>query len=261
MAPALKRATLRVPMMVACLAAVIAVSFADPAGTSNGHTLFRENCAACHGVNGNGAGPYASRLSGPLPRDFTEANFRFRSTPSGELPQRKDLARTISQGVALSAMPSFGAILSAVQEDSLAGEIERFSIRWKTEGPGSPVLLPERGALPSNSLTREKGKALFVLLRCVDCHGLSGKGDGIRSRTLVDSKGRAILPRNFTLGKFKSGTADQDIMRAFMLGLDGTPMASFENSLSGNRAWYLVDFIRGFEEKEWFARLFLQPVR
>jgi mono/diheme cytochrome c family protein len=247
-------------MLFCCLAASAALPL-NAAGTFSGRQLFLENCAACHGVNGDGAGSSASRLSGPAPRDFREAAFHFRSTPSGELPVKEDLERTIRQGVALSAMPAFGNLFSQSQQDALVGEIELFSPRWKTEGPGAPALLPEPGTIPVNTVTLEKGKALFILLRCVDCHGIAGKGDGLKSRNLVDGKGRSILPRDFTLGKFKSGSSDREIMRAFMLGLDGTPMASFESSLPGARAGYLLNYLRSFEEKEWFAKLFLQPVR
>jgi mono/diheme cytochrome c family protein len=249
----------RVISLCALMAVCARLAGADT--LSSRDPLYQENCAVCHGATGNGAGPSAGRLQGERPRDFREANFRFRSTASGELPLKEDLARTLRQGIALSAMPAFSGLFSAAQEEDLILGVTRFSLRWKEEGPGTLSTLPGRGAVPANSLTREKGRALFLLLRCVDCHGLSGKGDGLKSRNLKDSKGDPVLPRDFTLGKFKSGPDDRDILRAVMLGLDGTPMASFESSLTGSRAWYLLDYVRAFEEKEWFAKAFLQPVR
>ena len=47
------------------------------------HTgLYREHCAHCHGISGDGAGPTARTLN-PYPRDFRLGKFKFKSTPAG----------------------------------------------------------------------------------------------------------------------------------------------------------------------------------
>jgi len=231
------------------------------AGLTGQNLTYRENCAACHGIRGDGAGPYAQRLLDQKPRDFTEANFRFRSTASGDLPAREDLARVILNGISLSSMPAFNGWLDEEDIRELTAELMGFSSRWKAEGPGQPVLLPARAIPLANDLTRLKGRALYSLLRCGECHGQSGKGDGPKAGLLADSKGLPVAPRDFTPGKFKSGPSDAEVVRSFMLGLDGTPMASFANTLTGQRPWYMLDHIRSFEEKQWFAKLFLFPAR
>ncbi len=50
----------------------------DEKGTHLG--LFREHCAHCHGVTGDGAGPTAAFLN-PYPRDYRRGIYKFKSTP------------------------------------------------------------------------------------------------------------------------------------------------------------------------------------
>ena len=47
------------------------------------HGLYREHCAHCHGITGDGAGPTAAILN-PYPRDFRLGKFKFKSTPAWE---------------------------------------------------------------------------------------------------------------------------------------------------------------------------------
>src|SRR5829696_8830120 len=51
---------------------------------ARGKQLYAQNCEACHGAKGNGKGDAAAFLA-PKPRDFVTANYRLRSTGSGNL--------------------------------------------------------------------------------------------------------------------------------------------------------------------------------
>src|SRR5206468_4275816 len=65
-------------------------------------------CVPCHGVAGKGdgsVGPMLAPRRAPQPRDFTSAEFKFRSTPSGQLPTTADLFRTLTEGVRSSGGP------------------------------------------------------------------------------------------------------------------------------------------------------------
>ena len=54
-----------------------------------GKRLYRRYCIGCHGPDGNGEGMNAQWID-PKPRDFTEATFKCRSTPTGTLPTDDD---------------------------------------------------------------------------------------------------------------------------------------------------------------------------
>ncbi|QEG43234.1 cytochrome c [Roseimaritima ulvae] len=71
--------------------------------------LFREHCAVCHGLSGNGRGP-AAAMQNPYPRDFRLGIVKFKSTPRGKPPTRGDLMRTIVAGEPGTSMPSFAAV-------------------------------------------------------------------------------------------------------------------------------------------------------
>jgi len=72
----------------------------------HGKALYQRYCMYCHGEFGDGRGESAAYLN-PKPRDFTRANFKCRSTPSGSLPLDQDLYDTISRGIHASGMPSW----------------------------------------------------------------------------------------------------------------------------------------------------------
>lgn len=73
-----------------------------------GRALYEIYCAGCHGREGNGVGPVGPLLQ-PEPRDLTDAAW---------MRKRDDdyLFRIIAQGKTNTAMPGYGAILTAREE-------------------------------------------------------------------------------------------------------------------------------------------------
>src|SRR5208283_118059 len=61
---------------------------------------------------------------------------------------------------------------------------------------------------------------------------------------LKDDWGNGIVPYDFTEGHVKCGNNGSDIYRVFIVGLNGTPMPSFADSISPDEAWDLVHFIQ-----------------
>ncbi|MFM8893314.1 MAG: c-type cytochrome, partial [Planctomycetia bacterium] len=87
----------------------------DIVGRKNG--LYREHCAHCHGISGDGMGPTAAFLN-PYPRDYRPGVFKFKSTERADKPTHADLLRILANGIPGTSMPSF-ALLSDVQIDAL----------------------------------------------------------------------------------------------------------------------------------------------
>jgi len=210
----------------------------------HGKALYQRYCIFCHGPYGDGNGESAPYLD-PKPRDFTKATFKCRSTPSGSLPLDSDLYDTISRGIHASGMPSWKPLLRQDRVD-LVAYIKTFSPRWEKEKPGEPIKIPAEPPVTIESISH--GKALFTKLECWKCHGPEGKGDGPSASTLTDSQDNPIRPYNFAAGgddsRFKCGSTNEDIYKIFMTGLDGTPMPSFNDTISPNDAWDLVHFLR-----------------
>jgi mono/diheme cytochrome c family protein len=187
----------------------------DIAGRKNG--LYREHCAHCHGVTGDGLGPTAAFLN-PYPRDYRPGVFKFKSTQRADKPTHEDLVRILHNGIVGTSMPSF-ALLSDLEIDALVEYVKYLSIRGETEieltraffelddedegklpetrdflvdemlatvaekwqsAADALIEVPEMPADIDLAASIAKGKELFYgdKANCVKCHGVTGLGDG-----------------------------------------------------------------------------------
>ncbi len=221
-----------------------------PDSLSRGQQLYQRACALCHGKTGHGDGPdafYLGAYSAPRPRAFTEGEYKFRSTPSGELPTDHDLYETITNGIP-GYMPSFRSLAESDRRDIVA-YIKQFSPFFQETEAQTPIIMPP-GPLPPTRESINRGNELYTLLDCEKCHspqamtpdGLYEQGE-LRDRRKLD-----ILPADLSKpSSFKNGHRPQDIARSILTGLDGTPMASFRETLPHPEdIWHLVNYVMSF---------------
>jgi mono/diheme cytochrome c family protein len=205
-----------------------------------GARLFASLCSTCHGSEGRADTPLAGDLS-PVPADFSRCNFKYRSTPSGALPRREDLERTVAVGIAGSAMPSFGSLVPEPALAALAREVEARCDRFAEEVLEEPLAISAPPLYDAASVGR--GRAVFARERCASCHGEAGRGDGRVASQLRDNRGRPVRPRDYTRGLYRSGFGRRDIYRAFSTGLDGTPMPALPPGVSTADRWDLTHYL------------------
>ena len=213
---------------------------------TEGKAIYEQVCVLCHGIKGQGDGPAAfffSSYSAPRPRVFTQNAFKFRSTPTGQLPTDQDLFRTLTNGVA-GYMPSFAG-LTAQERWNVIAYIKTFNAAFKATSP-QPI---ELGAptIPSSLSSIEKGRALYRN-KCQTCHGPNGKGDSQLSQqgALKGHFDLPVRPRDLTNRlSFKNGTSPQDVFRSIMTGLDGGAMPGYADTFASQEedAWHLVNYI------------------
>ncbi|HUY34835.1 MAG TPA: cytochrome c [Pirellulales bacterium] len=191
----------------------IELAAGSPGGDQDGKQrgLFRQHCAHCHGVTGDGAGPTAAFLN-PYPRDYRQGVFKFKSTERNAKPTAADLKRTLVDGIPGTAMPSF-MLLPNDEIDALVEYVRYLSIRGQFERDLAIGLLaqdediPKTGAElletyltpiverwaeaeakivrpeapPSGALSESiaKGRELFFGKKagCAKCHGPMALGD------------------------------------------------------------------------------------
>jgi len=185
--------------------------------------LYRQHCATCHGITGDGVGPTATAQH-PYPRDFRNAIYKYTSTVGGAKPLRDDLELTLHRGLPGTAMPAFerlpdeqlAALLEYVKYLSLRGETELYLLQLvvdEDEYPVEPEWIREDAALPAAASwnlaeqlavapssrppleTAEQTKDILALGRelyfseqgrCAQCHGPEGKGDGEQTELYDD---------------------------------------------------------------------------
>jgi cytochrome c oxidase cbb3-type subunit I/II len=204
-----------------------------------GAEVYRLRCIPCHGVNGNGKGVFAARLSVPS-RDFTKGVYEFRSTPSGSLPTDGDLFRSISRGIHGSAMIPWSWLPEAERWAVLA-HVKGFSPRFVEEGPGEPVAVP--APPPETPELLARGELAWRKNGCAKCHGETGEGDGPSAPTLRRDGGKPIRPLPFSGGRFLRGGSLHDLWLTLATGLDGTPMPSYAATPS-DELWALAAWVR-----------------
>ena len=217
-----------------------------PPNAERGYRVYQKACASCHGKDGRGKGPAAPGLY-PLPRDFTRAVYRYRSTPSGSLPQDTDLLRTVAIGLPGTEMPAWRDHLTSQEMTDVVAYIKRFSGRFGEEEIDKSITVPA----PTSGFTTEsiaRGKEIYKRVQCGKCHGKTGKGDGwAADKEMKDDLGRVIHARDFTKGIYASGRQKEDLYRVFVTGLDGTPMPGYENSLKPRETYDLIHYMLSLE--------------
>lgn len=236
------------------LALVVAQSAAwatdEPTLKERGAEVYATYCAGCHGDSGDGKGPAAEMLI-VKPRDFTKGIFKFRSTPSGQLPTTEDLYRTITLGAYPTSMPAW-PLLSERERYAVIEYVKGFYPEWNERAPGKPIYIPAPPEWLGSTESVARGQEVYDLLECAKCHGDTGRGDGPSSDSLdADIWGNPQKPFDFTSGRLKGGPNPEDVYRTFMTGIGGTAMPSFADIFDepdgeyifANDAWNLVSYV------------------
>ena len=229
-----------------------------PEQLENGKTVYFSKCVWCHGVEGAGDGPGADRLW-PRPRDFRQGTFKVRHTFSGELPLIEDLFLTVTHGLPGSAMPPWDGILNEQQRRDVVSFVafELMQDRSFTDEEFEYVTKLELNTLepiPTSPESIEQGKAVFDRLRCAECHGQEGRGDG-NPFNLKDDWGFPIQPADFQkCWNFRGSRQDaynvKNVFRTFSTGLNGTPMPSFAENTTIEERWHLSNFVNSLCERD-----------
>ena len=200
---------------------------AGPAGvykSGRQRGLYRQHCAHCHGISGDGAGPTSAFLN-PYPRDYRLGLFKFKSTERPAKPTDDDLRRILRDGIAGTAMPSF-LLLPDDEIDALIEYVKYLAMRGETEtlleltllndgdtvemnrdqlvasyvkpvaeswaaAESQIIVPPDRPPVDTPEQLADslaKGAELFrgAKAQCMKCHGPTGMGDGSEERLFDD---------------------------------------------------------------------------
>ncbi len=231
---------------------------------SKGADLYKFRCEVCHGEQGMGDGVAADRMY-PKPRDFSLALFKYKTSPGTELPRDEDLFDTIKSGLAGTAMPGWGSLLSDEQIRSLIPVIKGFDVSaaWAPEDADDEAfdddgyytrtdfrtntnVEPLDGQTPYSEESVVRGKQAFIKA-CKECHGAAARGNIVSGKKLEDDWGNRIWPRDLTkpwtwraTQSRVSGEKERDetiraIYRRLSIGIPGTPMPAHRAVEEGNK--------------------------
>lgn len=234
---------------IAPAAALVILAATLPArgqDVERGEAIYRDWCQECHGAEGAGDGPAADRML-PRPRDFTEARYQIRTTPSGQLPTDEDLHLVIRDGLPGTTMPGWPGLDRSQREDLIA-YLKSLSRFFGQGDPPEPIEVAEDPGGGDEAV--EAGRAVYRELECFRCHGEEGRGDGESAPTLEDWIDRPIRAADLTEPwTFNGGSSVEAIHLRFLTGLDGTPMPTQADALQSGVVdeedlWNLAHFVR-----------------
>lgn len=207
------------------------------AKSRDGRKLYLAYCAGCHGKRGDGKGEYASTFQTP-PADFTKGVYKFKETRQGTPPTDEDILRTLTLGARGTGMVP-QAHLSREQKEALVKYLKTLSPRFKKEEP-FPLKLPKK--IEKSQKLVEAGRRTFQQ-NCATCHGEKGNGRGPVAKSLP------VPPADLTSIPYKRGEREEDIVWALLAGREGTPMPSFEKSMSAKELWAVAYYVRSLQKK------------
>ncbi len=210
--------------------------------------LYGAHCSQCHGETGRGDGPAAAYVY-PRPRDFKRGLYKIKATPSGKIPTDEDLFRVITGGMPGTSMSAWRG-LSDEERWLLVYYIKSFSRRLsRARKAPKPITIGE--PIPMTEESIQRGKELYDKVECWKCHGEEGKGDGPSAPTLKDKWGFPIRPGNLRKSwNFRGGNRREDIYRNIMVGITGTPMPDFSDSLKEEEIWHLANYMKSLSREK-----------
>jgi len=227
---------------------------------ARGKELFAKQCVICHGDAGDGAGKFAY-LMNPRPRNLQKGDFKL-TTTQNQVPTEEDLMRTISRGMAGSAMPPWGhlplsdlralvAFVRDIRTRAARQEAQMLAAKGELEAsalepfvnsrttPGPPVIVPPE---PSADDIRWFNGRRIYLEACASCHGADGQP--VADAVKYDAEGYPVPPRSFVNGIFKGGSEGHQLYVRIAKGLKGTPMPSSEGVYSNDDVWDLIHYVQ-----------------
>lgn len=213
-----------------------------PEVVAHGKSVYHASCSACHGKSGKGNGIIAANLA-VKPRDLTRGVYENRSTMSGQLPTKGDLFKTISEGIHSTSMPQFRG-LSSEDREAVVEYIRTLSPRFADADEFPLDILADSKAPESTPNTLALGRNVYVTMKCADCHGATGKGEGEVVKQQFDELGEPVETPDLTDPiNYEFSRSPRDLYRIFSTGLDGSPMPSYFATISETDRWYLAYYV------------------
>lgn len=139
-----------------------------------GREVYVEQCAVCHGLEGDGRGPAAWGMW-PPPRDFTTAKFKFAGIQDRGLPADAELARIIEGGLAGTPMRAWD--LADAELAAVIDYLKTFSPpekgfrseRLEVKAPEIPPDPYQDEAARQDAIARGE-KLYHSIFQCASCH-------------------------------------------------------------------------------------------
>lgn len=194
----------------------LAVGNLQASETYQGYQLYNQTCYLCHGEDGKGKGPLATKLDASV-TDLTDG---------GQLKTATDqwlfrlIQGTVKHGSS-NGMPQWGLALADPQINAIVSYV-RFLQRSTHQLPGDP----------------EVGEQVYMS-KCAACHGRHGKGDGLLTDVMK------IKPTDHTDSEKMKRVSNIRMMEVITYGTTGNSlMPGWEGRLTEEEIAGVTSYIR-----------------
>lgn len=241
---------------------------------NTGKMVYMENCYACHGADGGGAGPAAKGLV-PPPRNFKQGLFKFGNVVAGGLPTDEDLYRIIRWGLHGSAMLPWDlekpAVMAAIQYIKTFAP-EQWEGKGKELGDVMKLTKDPYGLAHRDSAIQRGMEVYHIEANCQSCHrayvtkkqymAMAKKinnenltMDDIEenfyelklqdSEYVYDGTEQTVkyLPPDYTWHPMRSINNVDDIFLRLKSGVGGTSMPSWHEVLTDEDIWAVSHYV------------------
>ena len=169
-----------------------------------------------------------------------------------------DLMQTVTHGLPGSAMPSWEGILTDQQRKDVLAFVTEELVKdrdWQDDEFETLTVLQldQLQPKPATPESIKRGSELVQEKKCIECHGMEGRGDG-NAFNLKDDWGFAIQPADWhKCWNFRGSRQDpynvKNIFRTFSTGINGTPMPSFADNTSVDERWDIANYVNSLCER------------
>ncbi len=205
------------------------VSLNKPPAATAPAEIYQNNCARCHGDQGDGKGMISLYLD-PAPRDLTKVAFM------NSKPEERFLA-SIKQGVEGTSMPAWGRALSDDQIRGVLGFVFQNFVK-EPRRELKPRNVPQTNPVAMSAESVRAGEQIF-LQRCTGCHGKKADGKGPNSLDIVPR------PRNLRNHDFMNSANDNRLFESILYGVQGTAMPPWvDYGLTQTDVGNLLNYLR-----------------
>lgn len=126
----------------------------------------------------------------------------------------------------------FSFLLSAIFSLGISNMVNAQENSWKAPPEAEQQVNP----IPADSVSTKKGESLFIQY-CSTCHGKEGVGDGPTAIRLITE------PPDLTAVEVKQSDGEL----AWKIATGKNPMPKWNDTLSENEIWDIVNFIRSLQ--------------
>jgi mono/diheme cytochrome c family protein len=249
-----------------------------PEVLNHGREQFVQNCAACHGLTGDGTGP-AARYYRPPPRDLTAGLYKFGGVVDG-LPHDADFARILRRG--LNGTPMLPWDIPDADLYPLIQYVKSLAPAWRARAGQEEAGLGTRIPVDTDPWQGRRAEAIsrgrknyHGLASCQQCHpayltqqemlelaqevGNPSLAEfrlspfqpvAKESQYTADGNKLRILPPDFLFNPVRSGTDPTDLYRIISSGIPGTAMPTWYNALPASDIWAIAYYVQSLTEMQ-----------